>query len=248
MSISSLGAFQSSFIAALYGHSDPIELLTLTRQAGFAVYRNTVLKGCVDALQANFPTVERLVGNDWFRAAATIHAAQTPPSDARLILYGEQFAAFLEQFEPAQSLPYLADVARADRLWIEVHIAPEDSGLDLVAMTAISSEHLGQQHLRPRTDVRWQWFAGQPIYSIWHCNRQAMALPEPLIWEGQGLLLRRQSGQVLWQPLSQSECLFLDACARGLSLEAAANEALAFDSTLDFSALLGRLLAAEVFA
>ena len=28
----------------------------------FAVYRNTVLKGCIDALQANYPTVGQLVG------------------------------------------------------------------------------------------------------------------------------------------------------------------------------------------
>lgn len=244
----SLGEFQTAFIAELYGRSDSADLLPLTHQVGFTVYRNTVIKGCVDALQANFPTVERLVGTDWFRAAATVHAIQTPPNDARLILYGEQFAGFLDGFEPAQSLPYLADVARADRLWLDVHIAPEDSTLDPAAMARIAPEHLGQQHLRPRTDVRWQWFAGQPIYSIWSCNRQLLELPDPLDWKGEGLLLHRHANQVLWQPLSEAECLFLDACAAGQSLEMAANNVLAFDSTLDFTTLLGRLLAAEVFA
>ncbi|TDF78990.1 DNA-binding domain-containing protein [Pseudomonas sp. H9] len=248
MNDTSLGVFQSDFIAALYGHSDSPNLLPLTRQAGFTVYRNTVLKGCVDALQANFPTVEQLVGTDWFRAAAAVHAVQAPPSDARLILYGEQFATFLEQFKPAQSLPYLADVARADRLWIEVHIALDDSALDVPAMTRIPAEQLGKQYLRPRTDVRWQWFAQHPIYSIWNSNRQTLALPEPLDWQGEGLLLRRHNGHVLWQPLGEAECIFLDACAAGLSLEAAANKVLAFDSTLDFTTLLGQLLAAEVFA
>ncbi|MFZ0153358.1 hypothetical protein D3C81_463630 [compost metagenome] len=248
MSGSSLGAFQSAFTAALYGQPGSAEQLPLTQQAGFTVYRNTVFKGCVDALQANFPTVERLVGTDWFRAAAAIHAMQTPPNDPRLILYGDQFATFLEQFEPAQSLPYLADVARADRLWIEVHIAPEDRALDLVAMAGISPEHLDQQHLRPRLDVRWQWFSGQPIYSIWHCNRQGLALPDPLAWRGEGLLLRRQCGQVLWQSLSEAECIFLDACAAGQSLEEAANGVLNFDASMDFTNLLGRLLAAGVFA
>jgi len=248
MSDSSLGVFQTAFVAALYGQSESAELLALTHQVGFSVYRNTVLKGCVDALQANFPSVERLVGTDWFRAAATVHATQTPPSDARLILYGEQFPAFLDAFEPAQNLPYLADVARADRLWIEVHIAAEDSVLDIAAMTCINPEQLGQQHLRPRTDTRWQWFAEQPIYSIWHCNRLALDLPEPLVWQGEGLLVRRQAGQMQWQSLSEAECLFLDACASGQSLEVAANTVLAFDSTLDFTALLGRLLATEVFA
>lgn len=248
MSTSSLGKFQSAFIAALYGQPSSIDLLPLITQTGFTVYRNTVLKGCVDALQANFPTVERLVGTDWFRAAAAIHAAQTPPCDARLILYGAQFATFLEQFKPAQSLPYLADVARADRLWIETHIAPEDSALDVQSMTSISPEHLGQQHLQPRSDVRWLWFAGQPIYSIWHHNRLGLPLPEPLAWEGQGLLLRRVDDEVVWQLLSEAECGFLDACAAGQTLETAANRVLALDPTLNFTALLSRLLEADVFA
>ena len=36
----------------------------LAAQPAFAVYRNTVMKGCVDALEANFPTVARLVGEE----------------------------------------------------------------------------------------------------------------------------------------------------------------------------------------
>lgn len=248
MNPSSLGAFQSAFIATLYGFQDSPELQPLTGQAGFTVYRNTVLKGSVDALQANFPTVERLVGTDWFRAAASLHASQTPPRDSRLILYGDHFPAFLEHFEPAQTLPYLADVARADRLWIETHIAPDDSVLDLKAMTAITPENLGRLQLRPRTEVRWQWFANQPIYTLWHCNRLGLPVPDPLDWKGEGLLLRRQQGQVLWQALDEAECRFLDGCAAGLTLEDAANQVLAFDATQDFTALLGRLLVAEVFA
>jgi fatty-acyl-CoA synthase len=40
---------------------------------------NTVMKGCVDALQANYPTIERLVGEEWFRAAAACHARKISP-------------------------------------------------------------------------------------------------------------------------------------------------------------------------
>ncbi|MNT58348.1 hypothetical protein D3C72_1957760 [compost metagenome] len=62
------------------------------------------------------------------------------------------------------------------------------------------------------------------------------------------MLLRRQCGQVLWQSLSEAECIFLDACAAGQSLEEAANGVLNFDASMDFTNLLGRLLAAGVFA
>lgn len=60
----SLAAFQDAFVAALTGAPDSAagEVAALVGQPGFAVYRNTLAKGCVDALRANFPAVERLVG------------------------------------------------------------------------------------------------------------------------------------------------------------------------------------------
>jgi hypothetical protein len=60
----------------------------------FAVYRNTVMKGCIDALQANYPAVARLVGEEWFRAAAAVYARANPPRVPMLAEYGEGFASF----------------------------------------------------------------------------------------------------------------------------------------------------------
>ena len=49
-----LSTFQDGFSAALLGPAtDAPWLSALESQPGFAVYRNTVLKGCIDALQAN---------------------------------------------------------------------------------------------------------------------------------------------------------------------------------------------------
>jgi len=44
-----LGVFQDAFVEALY-QRPAAELQAVTEQAGFGVYRNTVLKGCIDAL------------------------------------------------------------------------------------------------------------------------------------------------------------------------------------------------------
>ena len=70
-----LTTFQDGFAAALLpppgaAPAHPAWLDALLAQPGFAVYRNTVLKGCIDALQASYPTVCALVGEEWFRAAA----------------------------------------------------------------------------------------------------------------------------------------------------------------------------------
>ncbi|MGV8920104.1 MAG: putative DNA-binding domain-containing protein [Pseudomonas sp.] len=242
-----LGEFQDAFIGALYGADAPA-IAALTEQPGFSVYRNTVLKGASDALAANFPTVERLVGSEWFRAAAAIHIQQTPPTDARLLYYGEDFAAFLDGFEHAREMPYLGNVARLDRLWNEVHSEAEAGNLDLSVFADFTPEKMSLIRLTPRPAARWMWFSDQPAYSIWSINREQRQMPEELSWVGEGALLVRTTGQVEWQPLSAAGCAFLDACAAGQALDHAAHQALETAAELDFMALLTTLIQSGVFA
>ena len=112
----SLATFQSDFVEALFGRASD---LPCAAQPAFAVYRNTVMKGCIDALEANYPSVARLIGSERFRAAAAVYVPRHPPRSGCLLDYGQGFANFLAGFEPARELFYLSDVARLDRAWIE---------------------------------------------------------------------------------------------------------------------------------
>jgi hypothetical protein len=245
--MNALGRFQDAFIDALYqGPAD--DLAALTAQPGFAVYRNTLFKGCVDALCDNYPAVERLVGRAWLEAAATRYARQSPPRDARLLFYGEDFADFLGNLDASRELPYLADVARLDRLWLEAFSAVQEPCLERADLAGMSATDLARCGLRPRAGVRWRWFAGQPIYSLWRYNREALPLPEEIPWHGEGALLVGGPAGVAWQPLERGACAFLDACRSGLDLDSASSLALGAQADLDFTALLGRLLGAAVFA
>ncbi|MCQ4298045.1 DNA-binding domain-containing protein [Pseudomonas stutzeri] len=247
---STLAAFQDAFVAALAGAPDSAagEVAALAAQPGFAVYRNTLIKGCVDALRANFPSVERLVGEEWFAAAATLHAWQTLPRSGPLLEYGEDYPAFLQHFEPARELPYLSGVAQLDRLWLEVFSAVEQPVLTLAALATQTPEQLARQTLVPRAALRWRWFAELPVYTIWSCTREQREVSAAMLWWGEGALLSRSAGRIGWQPLERAGCVFLDACAAGVSLEQASELALAIQPELDFNDLLGRLLTAGAFA
>lgn len=244
----SLSHFQDAFIDALYNANahDP-SIASLVAQSGFSVYRNTVVKGCVDALHANFPTVERLVGTEWFRAAAALYVHQSPPTDSRLLHYGADFAAFLDAFEPARQLPYLGNVARIDLAWIDVHTAADEPGLDVASIAGLAPEVLGRMVFPLRAAVRWQWFPAQPAYTIWRSNREAVELPAELDWSGEGALLTRPAGRVRWQPISHGGCAFLAACMASQTLDQAAQAALDAEPSLDFMQLLGSLITAGVF-
>lgn len=242
-----LGEFQDVFIQALYAH-DSEGLTALTSQPGFKVYRNTVHKGVVDALLANFPTVERLVGNEWFMAAAARHARQSPPVDGRLIYHGDSFPDFLDHFEHARQLPYLGNIARLDLLWTQCHTAADQSGLDLHALSRLPADRLNSLQLKPRAAARWAWFAEQPVFTIWQQNRERRDLPEPLQWQDEGALLVRSAGVVGWHRIDAGECTFLNACAAGATFEQAACQAVAAQPSLDIIASLIRLVSADAFA
>jgi len=252
-----LSDFQDAFAEAL--HADPANgavdgrastaIAGLVAQPGFAVYRNTVMKGCVDALQANYPTVTRLVGEPWLRAAAAVFTREHLPCTPALLDYGAQFADFLEAFAPAAALHYLADVARIDRLWTEAHSAADAAPLDATAVRNLAADELAEYALRPHPSARWRWFAAQPIYSIWRANRGGSppdALRD-LAWHGEGVLLLRPQGAVESFTASAAECAFLDFCGQGCPLGDAALAALEADAGTDLAALLERLLRAGAF-
>ena len=245
----SLGQFQQAFAQALLSPQTPADprIQALAAQPAFAVYRNTVMKACIDALQANFPVVARLVGSDWFRAAAALYVAHDAPIDARLLHYGRGFAEFLRDFEPAAALPYLPGAAQLDTFWRESHAARDAPCADAVWIASHAPESLATLVLKPHPAARWAWFDEQPIYSIWHSNREQTDLGDALHWQGEGALLTRPGDSVTWRAIPRAGCVFLEACADGMALAQAAELALDTDPDAHVATLFSLLLCAGAF-
>ena len=237
----SLAIFQDEFASALLAqHGDAP---AWAAQPAFAVYRNTVMKACIDALEANYLSVARLVGRDWFRAAAAIFARDQLPADGVLMDFGEGFSAFLCGFAPAAGLPYLADVARLDRFWTEAHGAADALPVDAARLARLQPESLMECRLAPHPAARWAWFGEQPVFSIWQRNRLADAdVPAVLDWHAEGALLTRPEHTVGSFAADRADCAFLDACAQGRGFGDAIEAALQADPQADPGAVLARLL------
>jgi len=244
-----LARFQDDFVRVLLDEDAAAEdeMAALAAQPAFAVYRNTVLKGCIDALQANYPALVHLVGEEWFRAAAAVHARETPPRDPALLFYGENFADFLAQFEPAAALPYLPAVAHIDRLWTEAHAAADEQVMTAAAIAAHTPAGLGKTVLTPHAAARWAWFPDAPACTIWARSRLGVPCDPALAWRSEGVLLTRPQDAVRWIAVDAAVCAFLDACAGGATIGAAATAALQVEADVDFAALMQCLLAAGAF-
>ncbi|WP_413625229.1 putative DNA-binding domain-containing protein [Luteibacter sp. Lutesp34] len=212
--MSGFAAFQRDFANALL--ADTPSFAPASHPA-FAVYRNTVMRACLDALEANFPAVACLVGRDWFRSAAAIHVAASPPRDVRLAMYGESFADFLAGFEPADSLPYLADVARLDRLYVESLHAEDVPTLCADRLAALGPEALARTCLRPHPAIRW-FSSAMPARTIWEASHRGEAVHPGLSWRPEQALVLRTPRGVHVLPAGPLEIDLLEACAAGATL------------------------------
>lgn len=139
----------------------------------FAVHRNNVLAGLVDALAETYPVVQQLVGEPFFRALAAAHVRARPPRSPVLARYGGDLASFIEGFEPAAALPWLPDVARLEWARVEACHAADAAPLGPAALAAALTDpaalatarlglHPSVRLLRSRHAAVSIWAAHQP--------------------------------------------------------------------------------------
>jgi hypothetical protein len=116
--------FAAPFATALMdpAHATPVDVVGPRGKAAikrYNVYRNNVTVSLIDALAAIYPAVQRITGVEFFRAMARSHIRATPPGSPLLFEYGRDFPAFIESYEYAQDMPWLADTARIERAWLD---------------------------------------------------------------------------------------------------------------------------------
>lgn len=244
-----LAHFERAFAITLLappGHAAPDEAIdALAAQPGFAVYRNTVMRGLILALRANYPSVARIVGDECFFSLAACFARFAPPAQPCLAGYGDGFADFLEAVAPAEHLPCLAGVARLDRLWTEAHLAADEPSLEAAALGTITAEQLGRTMLVPHAATRWAWFDRDPVHTIWRHHREDPPSGETGGFapdrHAEGALIVRPRDSVASTALDAASCAFLDACAGSLPLADCAQAAFDTEPEADLAALLAGL-------
>jgi hypothetical protein len=237
--MSELGRFQDAFGLALEGDPSALEPWDAGDAAALSVYRNTVLKGAVDALVATCPTVEMMVGEPWLRASATVYARDHAPRSPALQTYGFGFPDWLETFPPAADTPYLAAVARLDGLWWASYFAADATALAADAFVDLTSEALACTGAQLHPSVRLAAL-DQTIASLWLAHQAPAPLqggfeigddPEWIIFARPGL-------EVKARKLDRASFAFFSACANGECLLAAAERALAADGSAQLSDII----------
>ncbi len=209
----------------------------------FAVYRNNCVAGLVASLKAAYPATCRIVGHDFFAAMARIYVAREPPRSPVMLDYGASFPAFIGAFEPAAEVPYLRDVARLERAWLEAYHAAEARPIDATALHGVDPERLPRVRLllHPSARVVSSTF---PVVALWQMN-VADATPSALHLDrgGEDALIFRPEAEVEVRTLPPGAAEFIQALLVESPVAAAAGLAFASAPAFDLAATLTALLA-----
>ena len=207
----------------------------------FDVYRNNVVAGLIAALGDAYPVVSRLVGLEFFRAMAAAYVTRHPPQSPILLAYGAGFPRFLASFPPVKSLPYLSDVARIERAWVEAYHAPDQNPAEVTPLLTLPPARLGavRVSLHPSLRLIASHF---PALTIWQSNLPGNT-PAPVdLTIGETALILRPRHEVVVQKLTLGATAFFAGLQEGDTIMQAAAKSIAQDPVFDFAGNLSTLL------
>jgi hypothetical protein len=213
----------------------------------FAVYRNNVIVSLVDALADSFPVVQMLVGETFFRAMAREFAYQYPPRSPVLTHYGADFPEFIGNFQPASSLPYLADVARLEYAYIQAYHAAEAPVLSASQFSPALTqpENLPRLRMRllPSAVVLCSPYA---MVSLWAAHQMAevASLPDPN--QPEAVLIVRPELEVKVSLIDAGTHTFIHALQNDTPLGEAAGLAMETQADFDLTQALTLLIRERV--
>lgn len=238
-----LGRLQSEFLQSIF---DPgrealepwITPGALMPKKRVAIYRNNVFSNFRAALEAVYPAILRLVGQEFFHHAAQRYIKRYPSLSGDIHHFGREFAELLADLPGAAELAYLPDVARLEWAYHEVFHAAEHAPLDLARLQAVDPERYADLVFKLHPALRLLE-SPYPIRRIWEVN-QPEHQGDPTVDLGQGgekLLVTRRDFAVEVRVLPAQDFALLRAFADAQPFAAALENAAA---DFDVSAFLGR--------
>ncbi len=214
----------------------------------FAVYRNNVAVGLIEALRCAFLVVNQLVGAEFFGAMARSYSLRFPPNSPVLLAYGGEFPKFIAVYEAASTLPYLADVAQLEWLWLEAYHAQDAEPLVIDDLQEMPVESLHRLRLILHPSVRRARFV-YPALAIWR-SHQGGGDPGTVEFDGrpERLLIVRSRAEVEFVVLSSGAMVFLDAMERGATLGEGVCAAIGEQADLAVAEMFSTLFGAGSFS
>lgn len=216
-------------------------------RARFAVYRNNVVASLVGALAEAFPVVNALVGEEFFREMARIFVLARPPRSPVLFEYGDLFPDFVAAFEPARSVPYLADVARLEAARVRAYHAADVDPARPEVLAGIDPSILLDVMVTPHPSAS-VIASPHAVFSLWAAHQGVLDIGDVDPFLAEDALVMRPGMEVEVTRLAPGAATFLCCLMDGGSLGSAAQSAIEAEPRFVLADAIHALLATSFVA
>ncbi len=211
----------------------------------FGVYRGNMRGALGEAIAVRYPVVQRLVGEPFFFAMARKFAVNNLPRSPVLIDYAANFPDFIEGFEAAKSLPYLADVARLESTYWQAYHAADAQ--------PVAAEEFGKLDTNILHELRFEMLpsfavvrSAFPIVAIWRTNTEDEEIASVDMTLSEDALVARPRLDVEVRGLPPGAGLFLSLLQQGMALGEAAGVSTDASPGFDLAINLTGLIQARI--
>jgi hypothetical protein len=205
------------------------------------IYVNAYFYRLLDCLIEEFPATLAVVGRENFEALARDYLSQYPPSEPSIIHLGRDLAAFLCDHRLARQWPFTAELARLERIILDVFHAADAPKLNVESLRRIPAQHWPDLELRAHRGVeivRGEWRVADVLRAV----ESGHAWIEPghrnttvIVW--------RQHARVHYRDLEEVEARGLALLTKGATFAAICEEIAADPARHDQTRMIGQLLA-----
>lgn len=197
-------------------------------------YRGNLRANWGSALRNAFPTIEKLVGEEFFAGLVNEYGLRYPSDDPNLNTFGAHFADFLRDFEHVAQYPYFYDMARLDWALHTVYYEPELAAVSAQELASLSPDELDNYffQLHPTCRLLQTDFA---VDGIWQAHRfePVQDFPDPLQVET-FIAVVRPEWRAMPIRLSRAAFIALSNLQQGQQLGIALDAALEVDEEFPF--------------
>ncbi|USD65252.1 DNA-binding domain-containing protein [Vibrio sp. SCSIO 43136] len=227
MNSPTLSELQKNFASALHYQGDAsacaINGGTFSDEERMQIYRNNFIIGLSEVLQAGYPKVHALVGQECFGQLARQHVLDNPLTQADVSRYGEGFDQTIAKFDQVVAqVPYLQEIAQLE--WFI------DQGVQHLGIQSLPHyqplERLGQ--LTPEQQmlthlVPMPWLSPArfdfAVLSLWHAiendDFEGLRIEQPQ----KGVIGCDLTGHPVVVELDEMQLSLFDACQQGTQLQ-----------------------------
>ena len=200
----------------------------ISAEKRLAIYHNNVFSNYRSALEAIYPAVTRLVGEEYFYHAAHRYIRSYSSRSGDIHHYGREFAELLAGLPGEAELAYLPDTARLEWFIHEAFHAANHERLDLSRLQSIAPVDYGNLRFKLHPAARLMQ-SDFPVRKIWQVNQPDYngEIAVDLNQGGEALLIMRRDFVVEVAAISVGEFAIFSAFAKNIAFGDAVEVAIA---------------------